>query len=570
MPGERALAFLFLCSACTLDTISRTSDDMPPTGLLIDDSGVPPQLGDLAIPQGADLAHAPGADLAVRDLAVGPRLEPASVLTHHNDNQRSGANLRESLLAPANVNVNQFGKLFTRSVDGFLYAQPLVVSQIAIGGKLRNVVYLATEHNSVYAFDADDPNATQPLWQVNLGTPVSTSEYTCLDLIPEDGITSTPVIDLASQTLYVSAKHKENGVYAQTLHALDLASGIDQLPPVDVGGSVPGAGWGSPDGVNVPFIPQLQLQRPGLLLSQGQIYLAFGSHCDKGDYHGWLMAYDAQTLQQTGIWNATPNGGQGSFWMSGQAPSADADGNVYGVTANGDISLDGTQLSQAFVKLSPSLGLLDWFIPYDYQMLNDLDLDLGSDGILLVPGSNLAISGGKEGVLYVVDRNNLGHYQNGSDSQIVQSFKISQENVHGTPVYFTDGADRWIYVWPERTPLMAFRFQGSALDPNPSSQTSYPAPIGMPGGFLSISANGTNNGILWATLPLDKNANNATVRGVVRAFGATDVGMELWNSEQNSARDGLGNFAKFTPPTVVNGKVYVATFSNQLVVYGRF
>jgi hypothetical protein len=570
MPDERALALLLLCSACTLDSISRTSDDMPPTGLVIDDSGTPAQLDfastDQATPPGADLAILP--DLAVADLAQPPMPIRAAVLTQHNDNQRTGANLREIQLTPANVNSNRFGKLFVRSVDGYLYAQPLVVPELEIAGKLRNVVFLATEHNSVYAFDADDPKETSPLWQVNLGTPVSSSEYSCLDLIPEDGITSTPVIDLASKTIYVSAKHKENGVYAQTLHALDLTTGIDLLPPVDAGGSVPGSGWGSPDGLNVPFNAKVQLQRPALLLSGGQIYLSFGSHCDQGGYHGWLMAYDAKTLQQTAIWTTTPNGGQGSLWMSGQGPSADSAGNVYAVTANGDTNIDGTQLSEAFVKLSPSLNVLDWFIPSDYQMLNDLDLDLGSDGILLVPNSNLAISGGKEGVLYVVDRTNLGHYQNGSDSQIVQSFKISQENVHGTPIYFDDGSQEWIYVWPEQTPLMAFRFQGNALDPNPSSQSPYSAPTGMPGGFLSLSANGTQGGIVWATLPLDKNANNATVTGIVRAFDATDVSKELWNSEQNPARDSAGNFAKFNPPTVVNGRLYVATFSNQLVVYG--
>jgi hypothetical protein len=563
---------------CSLQTVSRETDDGGPSGLTIEDGGAAdsePTPPDALPPSpdlpaaGQDLAVPPGADLsAAPDLAQTP--PGPAVLTHHNDNLRTGANLRETALTPANVNAAGFGKIFSRDVDGFIYAQPLVVSGITVAAKRRNVVYVATEHNSVYAFDADDPAASAPLWQVNLGTPVASSEYTCLDLVPEDGITSTPAIDPFSQTIYVSAKHKDNGVYAQTLHALDLATGAEKFGgPVDMQGSVPGSGWGSPDGLSVVFDPKFAFQRPALLLANGRIYAAFGGHCDKGNYHGWMMAYDAKTLTQTGIWNSTPDNGQGSIWMSGSGPAADADGSVYVITANGDTDVTtGRELSEAFVKLTPSLTTADWFIPYNYQNLNDLDIDLGSDGPLLVPNTNLIIAGGKEGVLYVVDRSNMGHYHAGSDSQILQSFKISLANVHGTPVYWQGLSQKYIYVWPEETQLLQFRFQGGVLDPNPAAKSVKPAPGGMPGGFLTISANGAQNGILWATLPLSQNANNMTVAGVVRAFDATDVSKELWNSEQNSARDSVGNFAKFNPPTVVNGKVYVGSFSGQLAVYG--
>jgi hypothetical protein len=529
----RALALLTLVTGCTLGATSRESGDGSPAGLIIDDAGV-----DVTAPM-----H----------------------LTHHNDNLRSGANLRETLLSPGNVNAARFGKLFSRSVDGYIYAQPLVVDLDD-----HNVVYVATEHNSVYAFEADDPAAAAPLWHVHLGTPVSTSEYTCLDLNPEDGITSTPVIDPNSRTLYVSAKHKENGVYAQTLHALDLATGAEKLGgPVDFGGSVPGRGWGSDDGVNVNFNARYAFQRPALLLANGQVYAAFGGHCDRGNYHGWVMAYDAHSLKQTAIWSSTPDDGQGSLWMSGNGPAADDQGNLYFITSNSDASmLSERHLTESFVKLTPTLGLTDWFKPYNYQYLDMLDLELGSSGALLVPDSNLVVGGGKEGVLYVLDRGHLGHFHAGDDSQILQSFKISRANIHGAPIYWQGPSERYLYVMPEESALLQFRFQGNLLDPTPVHQSPKPAPGGMPGGFLTVSADGAKDGIVWATLPLSDNALHATVAGVLRAFDAADVSHELWNSEQNPTRDRVGSFAKFNPPTVVNGKVYLGTFSNQLVVYG--
>jgi hypothetical protein len=564
----RPLALLAV-AACQLDVASQESHDGAPTGLFVDDGGASDGAGpsgdDLAVvvaPPDADRADLPPpsgvVDLAGADLTP----PPPTVLTQHNDPQRTGANLRETALTPANVSVGTFGKRFERAVDGYLYAQPLVAP---VAG--RNVVFLATEHDSVYAYDADDPAASAPLWQVNLGPPAPSSDYNCTDLIPEDGITSTPVIDPATQTIYVSAKTKEAGVHHQRLHALDLTSGAEKFGgPVEIAARVPGTGDGS-DGTTIAFQAQLQLQRPSLLLSRGQIYLAFGSHCDTGDYHGWMMAYDAATLQQTAAWIVTPDGGQGSIWQSGQGPTADERGELYVVTSNGTTITDGSELSEAFVKLSPSLAVDDWFIPYNYDQLNLLDLDLGSAGVLLAPGTHLAISGGKEGVLYLLDRDYLGRFHGGSDAQIVEHVKIAVDNIHGSPVYWRSPTDAFLYVWPENTNLLQLRFAGGVLEPAPFAQSPTPAPTGMPGGILSVSADGASGGIVWVNMVLDGDANPGTRPGVVRAFDASDVSRELWNSEEDP-RDSLGNFAKFVSPTVVNGKLYMATFSNKLVVYG--
>jgi outer membrane protein assembly factor BamB len=528
-----------------------------------DDTGVGP--GDApagAVPDAGGTQHDAGAGGV-------PDARPA-VLTQHNDNRRTGANLRETTLDTSNVKPETFGKLFTRDVDGHLYAQPLVAPDLDIDGKRRNVVFLATMHNSVYAFDADDPDAAAPLWHVNLGTPVPTADYFCRDIELEDGITSTPVIDLASSTIYVSVKHLEDGVVAHSLHALDLQTGAEKLGgPIKVSGSVRGMGWSSADG-DVQFNPGAQHQRPALLLSKGRIYLAYGSNCDKRRYHGWVIAYDASTLTPAGIWNVTPDGARGGIWMSGQGPSADEDGNVYLVTGNGDADpVTGTMLGEAFVKLSPSLELLDWFIPHNYKMLNEADLDLGSAGVLLVPGSSMITSGGKEGVLYVLDSRAMGRFNATDDNQIPLSLKVADDNIHGAPVYWQGPTDAYIYVWPEETYLKAFRRTGDTIDPTPAAQSTMMAPNGMPGGILSISANGSNAGsaIVWATLPLRGNAIHMTVPGIVRAFDATDL-RELWNSEMKAERDSVGSFAKFSPATVVNGKVYMSTFSGKLVVYG--
>jgi hypothetical protein len=262
----------------------------------------------------------------------------AAVLTQHNDNFRTGANLNETQLNTTNVNVSQFGKLFSRAVDGFVYAQPLYLPDVAIPQMgVHNVVYVATEHNSVYAYDADDPAASSPLWQVNLGDSVPSTDIApdYGDLIPEIGITGTPVIDPVAGAIYVVAKSKDRDGYHQKLHALDVSTGAEQFGgPVEIAGSVLGTGDANVNGT-VGFDPFVQLNRPGLLLSNGRVYVAFGSHADMDPYHGWVMAYDAATLQQVAVYNTTPDGGRGSIWMSGQGLTADPVGNIYVTSANG-------------------------------------------------------------------------------------------------------------------------------------------------------------------------------------------------------------------------------------------
>ncbi|MGZ4955153.1 MAG: IPT/TIG domain-containing protein [Methylobacter sp.] len=522
-------------------------------------------------------------------LVAEPAYAQVSVLMHHNDNGRTGANLEETLLNTTNVNVNGFGKLFSYPVDADIYTQPLYVPGVTIPGKgTHNVIYVATQNNSVYAFDADTNtgNNTQPLWQVNFNnpglgiTPVPASEVT--DPAPwagnirqpgPIGIMGTPVIDPSTGTMYLVARTKESETYAQRLHALDITSGAEKFGgPTIIQATVPGAGNGNINGV-VSFNAKIQNQRPGLVLDHGVVYIAWSSHDDLGDYNGWVIGYDAATLQQIGVFNDTPDGWGGGIWQSGQPPVVDADGNLYLMTGNGtfDASVGGKDVGNSFVKLKArTLELLDWFTPHDVEYLNQEDEDLNSGGVLMIPNTSLISGGGKQGRLFLLNKDNLGHY-NTDDSQVVQAFQATSGHIHGSPVYYvspTLGA--LTYVWGETNFLKGYSFDGSVFNPNPVTQSTFPAPPGMPGGFLSISANGVQpeTGILWATMPYDRDAENTVVNGVLRAFDASDLSVELWNSRIDSIRDDLGNFAKYVPPTIANGKVYVATFSGQLVVYG--
>lgn len=500
---------------------------------------------------------------------------PVTVLTQHNDNSRTGANLDEIALNTSNVSAGQFGKLFTRTVDGQTYAQPLYMPGVNMGSRgIHNVVFVATERNNVYAFDADDPNAAAPLWQVNLGPPVAVRFIDeTVDINEYIGITSTPVIDPLTRTLYCVAKTKEGGKYPQRLHALDITTGQEKFGgPVVIDGSVPGVGDGAKNGT-VAFNSQRHFNRPGLLLQDGYLYVAFGSHGDVRPYHGWIFSYNASTLQRVGVFNTTPNTFGGAVWQSGQGLAADGTG-IYFMTANGhfDGDIGGPDLSSSFLKLTtPSLTLSDWFAPYNADALDQNNDDLASAGPLLIPGTNLLVGGGKEGVLYLLNRSNLGHFRAGSDSQIVQSFHAGGGHIHGSPVYWSSPQQGpLIYLWTEEDALKSFRFVNGLFQTAPVAIGPVVAPDGMPGAMLSVSANGSSvgTGIVWASLPFAGNANIETVPGVLRAFDASNVGIELWNSRQVPERDDLGNLAKHTSPTIANGKVYVATFSNQLVVYG--
>ncbi len=507
--------------------------------------------------------------LFVDCLAQPVMAQAVSVLMQHNDLNRTGSNLSETTLNTSNVNVNQFGKIFTRGVDGQIYAQPLVVAGVTIAGKTQNVVYVVTMHNSVYAFDADNASVSAALWHVNLGASVASS---CPDTQPEYGIMATPAIDTATNTMYIVARTTEsNGSIAFRLHALDITSGAEKPnSPVLIQASVPGIGLGAVNGT-ITFDPSIQLNRPGLALSGGNVYLGFGSICDGGNYHGWVMSYNATTLAQTAVYNSTPHGGFGGFWAAGAAPAIDSGGNIYYVSGNGSFDANqpgGFDYGDTFLKLSPSLAIEDWFTPYNEATLQQQNLDLGSTGPWLLPGTTYVVGGGKQGLIYVVNTTNMGHFNSTSNSQIVQSFQATAGEILAAPVFWSGPAGQFMYVWSENDALKQFQFSAGLFQTTATAVSAAAVPDGEGGGALSISANGSSagTGIVWATGAV--NASTSPPPGILRAYDATNVGKELWDSYQNQSRDDFGSFAKFAPPTIANGKVYVATFSNQLVVYG--
>ena len=558
-----------------------------------------------------------------------------SVLTQHNNNARTGANLQETQLTVANVNNVGFGKLVYRPVDGNIYAQPLVVSQAKISSRPAgavNVAIVATENNSVYAFDAEDFNqssTTAQLWQTSLGPALDSYELYgaigapfCTDITLQIGITSTPAIMLTSDqtpragVVFVTAKSKTSNSYTYTLYALDLADGT-KLASIPIQGEVSGQGYGSTGSdanAKITFNPLYQLNRPALLLMGNVLYIAFGGHCDTGPYHGWVFAYDVsnpKAPKEVGVICTTPNGegplfngeiveGWGGIWMSGQGPSADEAANVYVVTGNGTYN-GTTDFSDSVLKMKldgGKLQLLDWFTPENQVELKDNDYDLGSGGVAVVPNSHLLIAGGKEGRMYLLDRNNLGK----GASTALQSFQVTHQpipknklgyNIHGTPIIWPRTNEMYVYVMGEEDPLKQFRlipdssaagwkFESSTpfkTSPESAPYPNFPAGlfgptrtdrVWMPGGFLTLSANGINDGtgILWVNMPYAASANLMVVRGILRAFDASDVSKgEIWDSESTgNDNDRLGQFAKFCPPTVANGKVYVATFQQETVL----
>jgi hypothetical protein len=515
---------------------------------------------------------------------------PISVLTNRYDNVRNGANLSETILTAASVGGGAFGLVFSRPVDGQVYAQPLYMPGLVIGGATHNVVFVATEHDTVYAFDADDAVASNPLWSVTLGTPMDTTPGTenqpvvapatvsCRDMFPKTGITSTPVIDPATGRMYVVTKNFEGGKYFQRLHALDVLTGKDAPgSPVEIAGSVPGT---APDGngTTVTFDPYHHLNRPGLLLAGGNVYIAFGSHCDDEPYHGWLLAYSASTLAQTGILCTTPNGGpsppsiggpnsgMGGIWQSGMGLVADQNNNVYFVVGNGafDTTNNGAQLGVSVARvqlMSSGLKLMDWFTAYNAKTINDQDLDYTTAAILL-PDPKVILMGGKDGYLNVIDPTSMGKF-NATANQIIQQLPVGG-HTHGGPVYWKGPAGPTIYIWSEGTLLRSFTFTGNKLNTAAASTFSGFRPA-HPGGILSLSANGSVPGtaILWATSVSASTApaNDAwhnLVPGTLRAFDATNLTTPIWTSPATGA-DALANLAKFTAPVVANGKVYVVS-----------
>lgn len=498
----------------------------------------------------------------------------ASVLTYHNDLGRTGQNLDETLLTPANVTSATFGKLFFDSIDGQAYAQPLYVPNLTISGQgAHNVVYVATENDTVYAFDAD--RAASPLWHTSLllngGSAVSSRDTSCDQIVPQIGITSTPVIDLSSNTLYAVAMTKEGSSYFQRLHALDMTTGQEKLGgPVVITATVAGSGAGSSGG-KITFNPLSQLNRPGLALVNGIVYIAFGSHCDVPPYHGWMFAYSASNLSQIAVYNTTPNGSQAAIWQTGDAPAVDSGNNLYVMTGNGTFDANtpgGVDFGDSFLKLTmsgSSLGLSDYFTPFDQANLDSSDQDVGSGGPLALPDQpgahlHLLLGASKPGTIYLLNRDSMGHYCGGcsSDTQIVQSLPGAIGSSFGTPAYWNGN----VYFLGSGDALKAFSLNNGLLSTSPTSHA--PTAFGFPGSTPSVSANGTTHAIVWVL------QNDAAGSGpaVLHAYDGTNVATELYNSNQAAAgRDTAGFAVKFTVPTVVNGKVYVGT-TTELDVFG--
>jgi len=503
--------------------------------------------------------HAPVLLLALSSLAPAQ----VNVLTANYDNNRTNANLQETQLTPATVGPQSFGKLGSLPVDGQVYAQPLYVSAVSIPGRgVHNVVYIATEHNSVYAYDADTVASPVLYWHVNLGpsVPSDVVQPGYKDVTPEVGILSTGAIDPSTGVLYLVAETLQAGAPTFQLHGLDLTTGAERMNgPMTITAKSPGNGSSS-DGVNVTFDPTMHIQRPGLLLSNGYVYIAFGSHADDGSWHGWVVSYSASDLrEQTGVFNATPNGNGGSVWQSGRGLAADETGALYVITGNGDCDSNGN-IGESVLKLSgTNLKMLDWYQPGNGEFLSDNDYDL-SAGVALIPGTHVAIAGDKYGDFYVVNGDSLGHL----DANNAAQFSIGNAGFGLFTFAMWNRYDgTYIYAQQQWNPVEALQISGAGLNTTPVSVSKNSAVTAYSG--LTISANGgqPTSGILWQVT----RDTQGSPSGTLHAFNASNLTVELWNSDMKVA-DQLGGFPKFVSPTVANGKVYVPTFSGAVVVYG--
>lgn len=533
----------------------------------------------------ADIAKSASNIIGVTDLS--------GVLTYHNNLSRDGTNTHEFALTTSNITTTTFGKLFSCQTDGAIYAQPLWIPQLTVGGAPHNVVIVATQHESLYAFDADAAPCTT-LWHVSLvdsshgGTTgesaVPSSGTGALvgsgygDIAPEVGITGTPVIDSTTNTLYVVSKSVATSTqFFQRLHAIDVTTGNERIPPhsIDSTVTVPG---NAPDSVGgqVAFNPRTAHQRPGLVLSNGVVYVAWASHEDRDPYHGWLMGFSPSTLEPVAnaVFNTTPNTvgtasyARGGIWMGGGAPAVDSSGYLYCITGNGTFNANsgGPNYGDSVLKLSTASGLsvADYFTPLDQASLDANDTDFGSGAATVLvdqpsaTAPHLVIGGGKEGNLFLLNRDNLGKF-NGSTNSVVETVNLGN-SIFATPVFWQTN----LYV-AGVGPLKMFIFNLTtgqfAGSPYSQSATRY----GFPGATPSLSANGSTNAILWAL----ENTNYCTPQSpgcgatVLHAYDAINLATELWNSSQAASnRDKAGNAVKFTVPTVANGKVYVGTRGN--------
>ncbi|MGA8223136.1 MAG: Ig-like domain-containing protein [Candidatus Acidiferrales bacterium] len=532
----------------------------------------------------------------------------AGVFTQHNDISRTGLNANENILTTANVgSTTTFGKKFSYPVDGYIYSQPLYVPNVNIGGVTHNVVIVATEGDSVYAFDADNNTSANasPLWHANLidtahgatageKTVNSSADINCTDLIPQVGSTSTPVIDPSTGTIYVETKSKQPAgpQFFHRLHALDITTGNEKLGgPAVIAGSVPISGGGT-----ATFVPLNQNNRPGLLWLNGIIYVAYASHCDSTfPYYGWVFAYNAASLSQVALWNDTPtsessNGGLGGIWMSGAGIAGDSAANVFLSTGNGDFDDPGesneedvprTELGDSNVKLfyngTTTFSLLDYFTPFDQLNLAQQDTDLGSGGVLLLPDQDGShphelVQAGKDGTIHVIDRDQMTtaneHYCppttcSNSDPEIVQELVTTVGGMWSIPAYWNGN----VYFCGSGDNLRGFAFGNGMLGASPSITSNHA--FQFPGCVPTVSANGTSDGIVWAidTSNYGPPAQKMAGPAVLYALRADTLAL-LWNSSQASGnRDVAGNAVKFSVPTVANGKVYIGTQA-ELDVYG--
>jgi hypothetical protein len=505
-----------------------------------------------------------------------------NVLTQHNDNARTGLNTNETVLTPTNVNLYGFGKIFSQPVDGPVYAQPLYASGVNIPGKgVHNVAFVATMHDSLYAFDADIKMPA--LWQASFINPAAgiapdtavdaASPYgNCLTFVGEIGIISTPVIDAASGTIYVVSRTKEP-LQVQRLHALDISTGYERSnSPVVITAAVQGTGDGVTNGY-VHFDPKREIQRPGLLLVGGVVYISWASYCDYGPYHGWIIGYNAQTLEQVSVLNVSPNGSAGGIWMSGAGLAAASDGSIYCVTGNGtfDTSQSPGAFGDSVLKLiqGTELTVSDYFTPHDQSSMDMQDNDLGSGGAMVLPDSvgsgthpHLLVAAGKDGKFYLLDRENMGHFNAANNSQIVQelpfySLQSGPPHMFGLPAFFKNR----LYLQAVGEVLKVYEFTNGLINASPLSQAT--ESFGFRGDTPSVSANGTTNGIVWQLTP------GNTFVASLRAYDAEDVSHKLYDSivtTQAGLPDQV-SYVKFVVPTIANGKVYVGT-KESLAVFG--
>lgn len=511
--------------------------------------------------------------LLQRDPYTRPAAASSAVLTQRGDPTRLGWNRHETTLTTSNISAARFGKRISYPVDGKIYAQPLFVPNLRIRNIAYNVVIVATEHDSVYAFDADARTAEPPLWHTSFlsagVTPISSmQDVHCPSISPEFGITGTPVIDPATDTLYVVAATHEGSTLAYRLHALDIATGSEKMPATRIQASTTGTEGGKQH--TIVFNPRQEQMHMGLLLLNGVVYTTFASYCDKYPFHGWILGYRASDLEQTSIYNSTPNGWGGGIWESASGLTADSAGNIYIMSGNGDFDLNtkGPDASNSVLQLRPqhgSLQVTDYFTPFNQQCTIAHDLDLGSGTPLLPPDQNEIIAIGKEGRIYVLNRNHLGGYQVVPDPCSRQHLpRTDQDHVlqelppytlpgefWGAEGYWATTTGAYLYTAGSEDHLKAWKIVNGRLSPSPVSQA--PEVLNYPGAVPVVSSDGGRAGtaIVWQ---LDQE-NGA----VLRAYAATDLTHELYNSRQQPGRDNLPGYDNFSVPTVANGEVFVGT-----------